>query len=162
KKLARLLKKGRYLDRDGLYAQVKSRTNRSWIALYQIRGKKREMGLGSLSDFTLEEARQRHRKLVRQPLADGIDPLLARRAEQATGNKTFAAVCSEYYDAHAEAWSSKYRADFTCTLRIHAYPILGSLPIAAIDQPLVMSVLQPIWKVKPVTAQRLQRWLKVI
>jgi hypothetical protein len=39
------------------------------------------MGLGSAKDFALAEARERNRKLVRQKLADGIDPLLTRQAE---------------------------------------------------------------------------------
>jgi hypothetical protein len=36
---------------------------------------------------------------------------------------------------------------------IHAYPIIGDLPIAAVDEALVLQVLRPIWKEKTVTAQ---------
>ena len=39
------------------------------------------MGLGSLKDFSLKEARQRARER-RQLLADGIDPIEARNAKQ--------------------------------------------------------------------------------
>jgi hypothetical protein len=85
KKVARLTrqgKRGRYLDRDGLYLQVLSATNASYILRYELRRRKREMGLGSTRDFSLEQVRQRARS-AHQLLADKIDPLEMRRAEQA-------------------------------------------------------------------------------
>lgn len=106
KRVARLTKPGRYLDNLGLYLQVISATNRSWLLRYELRGKKRWMGLGSAGPahapehtktFTLEEARKRARA-ARQLLADGIDPLETR-------HKTFAAVTKEYFDANEAGWS---------------------------------------------------------
>src|SRR5262249_30148960 len=100
KKIARLRERGRYLDADGLYLQVMSARNRSWLLRYELRGVRRWMGLGSLADFSLEEARQRARR-ARQLLADGVDPLEARRVERAqqtaaaARNKTFAVVAQE-------------------------------------------------------------------
>ena len=162
KKLPRLIKRGMYLDRDGLYLQAKSPDSRSWVLRFERHGKKRWMGLGSLATFSLEEARQRARK-ARQMLADGIDPLLARREQQAkqaaadARSKDFRTVCSEYFNAHGDAWVARHRVNFIDSLKNHAYPIIGSLPIAAVDVALVLKVLQPIWKEKIRTAQALQR-----
>jgi integrase len=161
KRLSKLTRPGRYLDGNGLYLQVISLTNRSWLLRYELRGKKRWMGLGSVATFSLEEARARARK-ARQLLADGIDPLDARRAERAqqaaaaARNKTFSAVAAEYFDAHAGGWSRKYRVNWQRTLATHAYPSIGSLPVAAIDEPLVLSVLQPVWASKTITAKRVR------
>ena len=57
KRVVRLTKPGRYLDSNGLYLQVTSPTNRSWLLRYELRRKKRWLGLGSAATFSLEEAR---------------------------------------------------------------------------------------------------------
>jgi integrase len=42
------------------------------------------------------------------------------------------------------------------TLETYAYPVIGDLPVSAIDTPLVLKVLQPIWNEKPETAGRVR------
>jgi hypothetical protein len=83
KRMARLTKPERYLDRDGLYLVVESATSCNWTLRYQLWGKERWMGLRSVETFSLEEARQRAHK-ARQLLSDGIDPLEARRRRTRT------------------------------------------------------------------------------
>jgi hypothetical protein len=72
-------KPGYYGDGGGLYLQVSTRGTRSWVYRFMLAGKAREMGLGSLSTFTLKEARERARK-CRQFVADGVDPIEIRKA----------------------------------------------------------------------------------
>src|SRR6516165_1762176 len=75
---------GRYLDGGGLYLQVTlnpktGALRRSWVYRFESQGHERRMGLGSLDDVTLQEARERAaaaRKLHR----DGQDPIEAREA----------------------------------------------------------------------------------
>ena len=74
KRVAKLRDAGRYLDGNGLYLQVLSPSNRSWLLRYERGGRERWMGLGPLHAFDLDEARERARQ-ARQQLADGIDPL---------------------------------------------------------------------------------------
>jgi len=83
-KLIQAGRPGRHYDGRGLRLEIRGPNSASWAARYQIDGVERWMGLGSARDFTLAEARERNRKLVRQKLADGIDPLLTRQAEHAT------------------------------------------------------------------------------
>src|SRR5262249_33309755 len=162
KQIARLTAPGRSLAPHGLSLQVLSPANRSWLLRYELRGRKRWMGLGSLATFTLEEARGRARR-ARQLLADGIDPLEARRAERAVQaaadarNKTFAAVATEFFDAHAASWGRSHRPHFPAPLKPYAYPPIGRLPGAAIDEPLVLAILRPIWADKTVTARRVRQ-----
>jgi integrase len=47
-------------------------------------------------------------------------------------------------------------------LRTHAFPQLGALPVDAIDTPLVLAALEPIWTVKPETASRVRGRIEVI
>ena len=72
---------GYYLDGHGLYLQVSYQGSRAWILKYTILKKTREMGLGSLDDFSLTEARERARKF-RQLIADGIDPIEFNREQK--------------------------------------------------------------------------------
>ena len=56
--------------------------------------------------------------------------------------------------AHASQWEN--------TLQAYAYPHIGALSVQAIDTPLVMRVLEPIWNTKPETASRLRGRIETI
>jgi integrase len=163
KRIAKLLKKpGRYGDGHGLLLQVKSPSNASWILRYQRGGKEKALGLGPVHTVTLAEARTRA-KAARLQLLDGVDPLEAKRAErdrrvlEAAKNVTFRQCAEQYYTAHADSWSNaKHRQQFNATMRDFVYPVIGSLPVASIDEPMVLKVLAPIWKEKTVTARRVR------
>src|SRR5690349_10585419 len=86
KKLA-TLQPGMHADGGGLYLRVKPTGGRSWVYVYQWRGKRSETGLGSLLVVKLTDARtqaEEYRKLVKQ----GIDPKAAP-AGQPTKRDTF-------------------------------------------------------------------------
>jgi hypothetical protein len=48
---------GKYFDGDGLYLVVKGATSRNWIYRYRKDGRERWLGLGSLKDVSLKNAR---------------------------------------------------------------------------------------------------------
>jgi Arm DNA-binding domain len=48
---------GKYFDGDGLYLVVKGATSRNWIYRYRKNGRERWLGLGSLKDVSLKNAR---------------------------------------------------------------------------------------------------------
>ena len=144
KKIAKLTEPGRYGDGHGLYLQVASPTNRSWIFRYERDAKERMLGLGPLHTFTLEEARERAR-LIRQQLKAGQDPFerrkteKARRALEVARNKTFKECVEACFNDHSPAWkSAAYRQDWLNTLERYAYPEFGELPVAQIDAGLVL------------------------
>jgi hypothetical protein len=53
----REMRPGKYFDGDGLYLVVKGATSRNWIYRYRKNGKERWLGLGSLKDVSLKNAR---------------------------------------------------------------------------------------------------------
>ena len=62
-----------------------------------------------------------------------------------------------YLDVHADRWkNAKHRAQWRSTLETYAYPILGNLAVADIEESHLLKVLQPIWKQIPETASRLR------
>jgi integrase len=162
KRIAKATTPGRYGDGHGLYLQVLSPTNRSWLLRYERNGRERFMGLGPLHTIDLMEARERARR-ARQQLLDGIDPLDARAAERAAQALaaarmlTFEAAAHQYFDAHERKWkNAKHRAQFLSTLRDYVFPKIGKLSIAAIDTGLVLKCLEPIWTDKTETANRVR------
>jgi integrase len=163
KGIAKLKERGRYLDEHGLYLQVLSATNRSWLLRYERGGRERMMGLGPLHTFDLPEARERARA-ARKLLADGIDPLEARKAARAAQSLeaaktiTFKEAAQQYYNGHESGWhNAKAKAQFLSTLERYAFPVIGALSVAVIDAPLIKRVLEPIWTTKAETASRVRR-----
>ena len=125
-------------------------------------GRARQMGLGALHTVSLQEARARAR-LARQVLLDGLDPIDVKherrsrlRLEKARA-LTFKQCADDYLGAHAGAWkNAKHRAQWSATLDAYAHPLIGALPVAAIDTALILKILRPIWQEKPETASRLR------
>jgi integrase len=173
KAVARLVEPGRYLDEHGLYLQVLSATNRSWLLRFERDGRERWMGLGPLHTVNLPEARERARK-ARQQLLDGIDPIEARLAERDARRKeeteqiTFKAASEKFLALHESGWrNAKHRQQWANTLKAYAYPTLGARPVRAIDAALINQALAPIWTTIPETAARVRhrigrvlKWVK--
>ena len=78
RKVETLKTPGLFADGDGLYLQVGAAGARSWIFRYQLGGRRRDMGLGSVSDLPLADARERVREARRQ-VAAGVDPFAWRK-----------------------------------------------------------------------------------
>jgi integrase len=152
-------------DGRGLYLQLMRSVsgdaiNRSWIYKYELRGQRREMGLGSLQDFTLAEARQRHR-VFRQQVSDGSDPLAARRqrnAERAAESAkamTFRDCFEACLASHEGSWrNAEHRRQWRTSIEQDVLPVIGDLAVDDIGTPHIIRVLEPIWKAKPETASR--------
>ena len=96
RKVETLIKPGLHGDGGGLYLQVKSKTAKSWIFRFTFRGKRRDMGLGSLNSLPLRDAREIAGK-CRLLLRNGVNPIEERNAEKARENVTTFQQCAEDY-----------------------------------------------------------------
>src|SRR5262249_41508135 len=162
KKVERAKKPGRYRCGlvKGLLLQVTDTGARSWVLRYELRGREHWMGLGSASEFSLKQARERA-LAARQLLADRIDPLAGKRAaEEAQRLRearklSFAEAAQHYFNQHEAKWrSAKHREQFLSSLATFAFPVLGGMDVASIDTRDVLRALEPVWKTKAVTADR--------
>jgi integrase len=160
KRVDHLHKPGRHPDGDGLYLQITPTGVKSWVLRYERAGRERMLGLGTLHDFSLTEARERARR-ARQLLADGVDPIDAKRAQRIVPTLTFRQAVEAYNALHEQKWTSR-RPQFLSSLRQHAFPILGDLPLAVIDTPAVLRVLEPIWTSKTETANRVRQRIEAV
>ena len=154
--------KGLYGDGGGLWLQVSSTGTKSWLYRYTIAGRAREMGLGSLGSVSLAKARE-HRALCKRQIQDGIDPIDARRSQRSRAKSdsaksmTFRACAETYIETQEAGWrNAKHASQWRNTLKTYAYPIIGELPVEAIDIEMVLEVLNPIWKTKTETASRVR------
>ena len=153
---------GLVADGGGLYLQVPRAGAKSWLFKFMLNGRAREMGLGSLKAVSLASAREKV-TFSRSSLADGIDPIEARKtvhgrdptAERKT--ITFEEAANAYIAAHEAGWkNAKHASQWRNTLAAHAYPVAGRLLVSDIDTEVVMLILTPIWSLKPETAGRLR------
>ncbi|WP_428660485.1 tyrosine-type recombinase/integrase [Reyranella sp.] len=158
---------GLYGDGGNLYLQVAdidgAGPTKSWVLRYMIDGRARKMGLGSINDFSLAEARERARQ-IRQKLADGVDPIEARLAardaarKETAENVTFKAAAEKFLEVHEAGWrNDKHKAQWRSTLASYAFPSLGTRPVKAVDAPLINAALAPIWAKTPETASRVRQ-----
>jgi integrase len=151
KRVQRLKRPGRHGDGHGLYLQVTATGIKSWIFRYERDGREKFMGLGPLHTVDLAAARARARA-ARLQLLDGLDPLEVKRSARAERKAaaaqqlTFRAAAEGYFNQHEVKWKSAiHRQQFLSSLRDYALPIIGDLPVAAIDTPRVLRVLeQPV------------------
>lgn len=153
---------GYYNDGAGLYLQVAKAGTKSWIFRFRMGGKQREMGLGPLHTVSLGQARDKAKE-CRALLLEGTDPLDARNAVKLDAalerarTVTFDHCAEQYIAAHRGSWkNAKHAAQWESTIATYASPIIGTLPVAAVDTALVVKVLQPIWQDKTETATRLR------
>jgi integrase len=167
------LRPGLHSDGGNLYLQVsdgsEGRRRRSWIFRYTLSGRKRrDMGLGSLDDVTLAEARdvaREYRKLLKQ----GIDPIGHRNTQRAqnlaasVAVMTFDQAAEAYIRQHRAGWKNlDHAAQWQRSLKNHASPVIGRMSVADITTAHVMKVLNPIWNEKTETASRVRGRIEAV
>src|SRR5688572_26643117 len=113
---------GYHADGRGLYLQVTGSGARSWIFRYAMPGdftnaekkyrRSREMGLGSLADVSLHDAREAAEKW-RKVKREGKDPIHVRQAKIAeealarARGMTFKQAAEAYMASHNVAWRNE-------------------------------------------------------
>jgi integrase len=159
---------GMYADGAGLYLRVTPDGANNWVLRYMLDRRPRWMGLGPVSLYGLSDARTRALD-ARRKRHDGIDPIEARRAERARQRLdaakaiTFKQCAESYIASHRAGWrNEKHKYQWPATLNAYAYPVIGALPVQAVDTALVLKVLEPIWTKKSETASRVRQRIENI
>jgi integrase len=164
---AKRLRPGTYLDGDGLYLQAT--VNKaggftfSWLYRFQLSGRRREMGLGSLVDVGPKKAREEAAK-ARVLVLSGIDPINQRNARREAERPavpatkpTFKQVALEFIATHQHGWrNAKHAQQWENTLTTYAFPVIGNKPVDLVDDDDVLAILKPMWTTKTETATRVR------
>lgn len=152
---------GYHHDGGGLILQVTATGARTWIFRFDLKGRRREMGLGPTHTIGLAQAREAARQ-ARLLLMEGIDPIEARNAirkqrelEQATA-LTFGQCCERYIESQKASWkNAKSASQWTNTLATYCAK-LQDRPVAQVTRDDVLECLNAIWTDKQETASRLR------
>ena len=151
---------GRHADGNGLYLFVQPSGTRSWIQRLLVRGRRRELGLGSLALVPLAEAREKaltNRKLARQ----GGDPLAEKRRSQ--GIPTFAEAAMRVLEQKQGGWRNpRHPREWLSSLRRFAFPRIGKMPVSEVTSADVLEILTPIWHRKAATARRVRQRVRAV
>ncbi|MDH2403659.1 integrase arm-type DNA-binding domain-containing protein [Bradyrhizobium sp. SSUT18] len=146
----------------GLMLQITPNGGRSWVLRTTVASKRRNMGLGSYPEITLEAARNSARN-AKATVRDGRDPIVERKEKKATlvaeqkSGMTFTEALAEYLPTKlASIGSEKNRKALEATINTYAKPELGRMLIRTITVQDVLRILTPIWNTKTQTAMRLR------
>lgn len=136
----------KHADGQGLYLHVKD-AGKYWRMAYRYAGKQKTLALGVYPDVSLAKARSKCRD-ARQILADGIDPMEAKRerkaeAEAATRN-TVQAVGDAWLKLKQDSWSKAHYTRESRNLRKDVYPYLGGRAIRDIEPPELLQVIRKV------------------
>ena len=152
---------GRYADGNGLYLIVDKSGAKRWMLRTMVRGKRRDMGLGSVRLVTLAEAREKAAQF-RKVAREGGDPFTERQ-RNSRAVPTFQQAADKVHSERSPAWKNrKHAAQWINTLRRYAYPTFGNQRVDQIETPDVLRALSPIWLTKPETARRVRQRIGVV
>ncbi|MYB89199.1 MAG: tyrosine-type recombinase/integrase [Proteobacteria bacterium] len=147
---------GRYTDdgNTGLSLLVKKSGSKSWTQRLRINGQRKDIGLGSVKDITLEKARS-IAAMNKQSVLDG-------RTLGHTNDITFKDAAEKVIDNHTGWKNPKTRQNWQNVFEQYVYPAIGDVPVAKVNTGQVMDILLPLWNDKQCTAKKVrQRTSKV-
>ena len=152
---------GRHPVGDTLYLMVWPSGRKTWVQRLTIEGSRKDLGLGPYPAVSLAQARE----LAQGNLAvakSGGNPLAVKQAETSSV-PTFEALARQHIAENLGSWrNAKHGAQWKSTLETYAFPVLGTLKVDEITRQHVVSVLSPIWTVKPETARRVRQRIRAV
>ena len=156
---------GKHCDGGGLWLVKHPDGRGKWVLRYTIHGRRREMGLGSLSEVTLRQARERAAR-QRALVMEGKDPIKVREAAARAASRTDTSlrmIAGETFEARkAELKADGKAGRWFSPLELHVLPKLGRTPVEEIDQRDIRDVLLPLWHSKADTARKAMNRLGIV
>lgn len=168
------LKPGVHTDGGGLVIKVTDAGTRSYGFRYrQIDQFTREskicyMGLGSVLDVSLEQAREKA-AACRQMVQEGLDPRQQRanvaakvkaKTQPVTVNQaalTFREAAADFIAFNTQRLkNAKAAAQWPSTFERYVYPLIGDKPVKDVNIDDMRAILEPIWFKVPETANRVR------
>lgn len=148
---------GKHADGGGLWLFKRADGGGQWVLRVVAHGRRREMGLGSLSDVTLARARDLAAQ-YRIMAKGGVDPIKQREKERREAERNLHILNDIAKDAF-ESRKAELKGDgkagrWFSPLELHVLPKLGKIPVADIDQVDIRDTLKPIWRTKADTARK--------
>ncbi|MHB8285465.1 MAG: tyrosine-type recombinase/integrase [Caulobacteraceae bacterium] len=151
--VATLTEPGMYADGAGLYLEVDAKGKR-WTFIFRLAGKRKQMGLGAVSDVSLAKARAKA-VAARELVQSGKNPIGERDAERRRERAlTFGEMADKVLlTVEKELSNAKHLGQWKKSLREHAAG-LKDIPVTDVTTNDVLDILRPIWTEIPESASR--------
>ena len=156
----------RISDGAGLYLEVKPDGSKYWRLAYRYAGKQKTLALGVYPDVGVKKARQK-RGEAKALLATNIDPGIQRKVEKLTAHlsaaNTFEAIAREWHEKREDGLAEITANKTIRALETHAFPLIGGLPVEAIEPAHILAVVTSIdAKGTGETARRVRAWIEAV
>ncbi|HEV2897374.1 MAG TPA: integrase arm-type DNA-binding domain-containing protein [Pseudaminobacter sp.] len=156
---------GKYGDGGGLWLVKSGRDTGSWVLRIAVHGRLRHMGLGSIADVGLAEARVRAGE-ARKVLRDGSDPIKERERQKREAARNMH-LLKDVADDFFEGYKARLKGDgkagrWFSPLTLHVLPKLGKVPVADLTQGDIKDVLRPLRDTKPETMRKALNRLNLV
>ena len=129
-------------DERALYLLVMPTGGKLWRLDYRFGNKRKTIALGAYPDVSLARAREK-RDEVRRLLADGIDPLVQRKADKTATAETFRTVTEEFLAQRQPIWAPNHYDKVKARLE-WLYPYIGDRPVSAVQASELLGPLRAI------------------
>ncbi len=134
-------------DGGGLYLLI-NRSGKYWKLKYRYGGKEKSLSLGVYPTVSLKMARY-GRDAAKEKLAQGVDPSLAKKKEEAKRREhsqeaSFETITHEWFKEYRKDLSDSYAKKVMRNFELNIFPWLGSIPIKQIKAALVLETLKRI------------------
>jgi integrase len=148
-------------DGGGLYVEVLPSGGKVWRYSYHLDGKRPKLTIGPYPEIGILKAREQH-KQMRAKVADGVDPVDARKREiqevrvakkEMLNRKTFAQFASVWVAETLFYRSDSYRTQVIRFLDSYINPTIGDRALAAVLPRDVLAIMEQ-HKHIPTTADR--------
>lgn len=134
-------------DGGGLYLEVSPKGGKWWRLKYRFGGKEKRLSLGVYPDVSLKQARER-RDEARKLLANELDPGEYRKSKRSAtverAANSFELVAREWFTKHSSHWAKTHADRIIRRLERDIFPWVGGKPIADINAPQLLAVVQRI------------------
>ena len=162
-KVKALTQPGTYADGNGLTLRVADTGGKSWVLRFTtVDGKRGNTGLGGYPVVGLAQAREMAES-KRRGIKEGRNPTEAIASKPVVTIPTFRQLAETVIERRRPTWSSdRHARQWTESLTLHAFPVIGDKRIDAISTGDVLDVLERLWTIKAETATRLKQRIKVI
>jgi integrase len=141
-------------DIAGFGLRIRKGGSRAWIYRYRIGKKQFSISLGNAKSVPLVLARENAGHLEAR-VRLGHNPALDKQAARVEANNTLGPLVNQYLDERKAEWRPHSLRQVRHHLLIHAKPLHG-LPIGAVSQRSISSLLTDIAKEHPVTSNRVR------
>ena len=131
-------------DGKGLNLEVRPNGSKYWRLSYRYQQKQKTLALGVYPVVSLAEARALSLE-AKKLLQKNIDPAVEKRRQKiASGEQVFELIAEKWFKKESGKWSKDHAEKVWKSLKVDAFPYIGTMPIKDMETKDVLLVIKKI------------------